>query len=128
MSVPFCLLLNRANFLRDKNIATRALSFSRAELCEVLAIRALRHWAHDTLDLAMVMTTSWLIFSGAGEEVLVKVEEDGEETVDVDIRLGNAIEMAILSDAKRFIKSSASQKIIGMCAIHTVTHTLLTSE
>ncbi|SRR5258708_2909690 len=118
MSIPFCLLLNRANFLGDTNIATRALSFSRAELCEILAIRAIRHWAHDTLDLAMVMTTSWLIFAGAGDEVLVKVEEDGEEAVDPDLRLGNAIEMAILSDAKRFIKSSPSQKIIGMRATH----------
>jgi len=112
MAVPFCLLLNRANFLRDRNIATRGLSQSRAELCEILAIRTLRHWASDTLDLATVLTTSWLVFAGADDQVLSKVEEN-EEDLDTMLRVGNAIEMAILSDAKRFIKSSAAQKIIS---------------
>lgn len=113
MAVPFCLLLNRAHFLRDRNIVTRSLSLSRAELCEIIAIRILRYWAEQTLDLAIVMTTSWLVFAGADSRVLTKVEEEQEESIHEDIRLGNAIEMAIISDAKRFIKSSASQKIIS---------------
>ena len=113
MAVPFCLLLNRAYFLRDRNIATRSLSQSRAELCEIIAIRILRYWADQTLDLAVVMTTSWLVFAGADSRVLAKVEQEQEESINKDIRLGNAIEMAIMSNAKRFIKSSASQKIIG---------------
>ncbi|KAF8323515.1 uncharacterized protein EI90DRAFT_2935528, partial [Cantharellus anzutake] len=113
MAIPFCLLLNRANFMRDKDIATRSVSLSRAALCEILAIRAIRYWANETLELAMVMTTSWVIFAGADEEVLSKVNDDREDTIDMDLRLGNAIEMAVLSDAKRFIKSSASQKVIN---------------
>lgn len=112
MAVPFCLLLNRANFLRDRNIATRGVSESRAELCELLAIKTLRHWAGDTIDLATVLTTSWMVFAGADEQVMVKVE-DYEEDLDTKMRVGNAIEMAILSQAKRFIKSAAAQKIIG---------------
>ncbi|KAF8318776.1 hypothetical protein DL93DRAFT_345555 [Clavulina sp. PMI_390] len=111
MAVPFCLLLNRANFLRDGNIATRGLSQSRAELCEILAIRTLRHWAADTLDLATVLTTSWIVFNGADEHVMAKIE-DSEEDVDAEMRVGNALEMAILGRAKRFIKSAAAQKII----------------
>jgi hypothetical protein len=113
MAVPFCLLLNRAHFQRDRNIATKALSQSRAELCEIIAVRILRYWADETLDLATVMTTSWLVFAGADSQVLAKVEEEEEESIHKDIHLGNAIEMAIISDAKRFIKSSATQKIIG---------------
>lgn len=112
MAVPFCLLLNRANFLRDRNIATRGLSQSRAELCEIIAIRTLRHWASDTLDLATVLTTSWLVFAGADDHVMCKVEEN-EEDLDAMLRVGNAIEMAILSRAKRFIKSAPAQKIIS---------------
>ncbi|KAF9511363.1 hypothetical protein BS47DRAFT_1298922, partial [Hydnum rufescens UP504] len=113
MAVPFCLLLNRAYFLRDRNIATKSLSQSRAELCEIIAVRILRYWADETLDLATVMTTSWLVFAGADSQVLAKVEEEQEESIHKDIHLGNAIEMAIISDAKRFIKSSATQKIIN---------------
>lgn len=113
MAVPFCLLLNRANFLRDHNIATRGLSQSRAELCEILAIRTLKHWAASTLDLAVVLTTSWCVFSGADDEVLEKVDES-EEDLDAMLRVGNAIEMAIMSQAKRFIKSAVTQKVIGM--------------
>lgn len=112
MAVPFCLLLNKANFLRDRNIATRGVSESRAELCEILAIRTLRYWASDTLDLATVLTTSWMVFAGADDHVMSKVE-DSEEDLDAKLRVGNAIEMAILSQAKRFIKSAATQKIIS---------------
>ena len=115
MSVVFCCLVNRAHFLRDSNIATRALSESRAELCEILAIRCLRDWADSSMDLAIVMTTSWLVFAGAGQPVMAKVEQDPNELLDEELRLGNAIEMAITSQAKRFIKSSASQKIISAC-------------
>lgn len=112
MAIPFCLMLNRANFLRDRNITTRGLSQSRAELCEILAIRTLRHWAGDTLDLATTLTTSWLVFAGADDHVMSKVEEN-EEDLDAALRVGNAIEMAILSSAKRFIKSAPAQKIIS---------------
>lgn len=114
MAVPFCLLLNRAHFLRDRNIGTRGLSLSRAELCEILAIRTLRHWASDSLDLATVLTTSWMIFNGADEQVIEKVDDAEDEFgVDRKMRLGNAIEMAIIGQSKRFIKSAAAQKIIG---------------
>lgn len=113
MAVPFCFLLNRANFLRDNNIATRSVSLTRAELCEIMANRTLRHWASSTLDLAIVLTTSWCVFAGADQHVMEKVEES-EENVDEMLRVGNAIEMAILTQSKRFIKSAPTQKIIGM--------------
>lgn len=117
MAVPFCLLLNRVNFLRDRNIATRGLSQSRAELCEILAIRTLRHWASSTLDLAVVLTTSWQVFSGADAHVMCKLEEN-EEDLDATLRVGNAIEMAILGQAKRFISSAVTQKIISECRLY----------
>ncbi|KAG8925536.1 hypothetical protein FRC01_010038 [Tulasnella sp. 417] len=111
MSVVFCFLLNRVHFLRDRNLASMPLSHSRAALCELMAIKLLRDWADSTMELATVMTTSWCIFSGAGEEVLDKADESYGE-LDTNERVGNAIEMAIIGQAKRFIKSGAFQKVI----------------
>lgn len=112
MSVVFCFLLNRVHFLRDNNLSSMPLSHSRAALCELMAIKLLRVWAESTMELATVLTTSWGIFAGAGPEVLEKVDESYGD-VDTNERVGNAIEMAIIGQAKRFIKSDAFQKVIG---------------
>ncbi|KAK7061015.1 hypothetical protein VNI00_000750 [Paramarasmius palmivorus] len=92
MSVVFCFLLCRVHFHRDKNMATASISRTRAELCEILAIRTLREYGNNLMALALSLTT--------------KEREDLEE------RVGNAIEMAIVGKAKRFLKSSSSQKVI----------------
>ncbi|KAG9050438.1 hypothetical protein FS837_005511 [Tulasnella sp. UAMH 9824] len=112
MSVVFCFLLNRVHFLRDTNLSSMPLSQSRAALCELMAIKLLRDWAESTMELATVMTTSWCIFSGAGPEVLDKATDESYGDMDTNERIGNAIEMAIIGQAKRFIKSGAFQKVI----------------
>lgn len=110
MSVVFCLLLNRAHFRSDENMSTSPVSRTRAELCELLAIRCLRDYGDNTLRLAHVVTTTWPVFNGADEEVLRQAQEDRD---DLEERVGNAIEMAIVGKAKRFIKSSPCQKVIN---------------
>lgn len=62
------------------------------------------------LELTTVLTTSWPLFAGASPEVIKRAQQ--EEDMDVEDSAGNAIEMAILGKAKRFIKSSPCQKII----------------
>ena len=57
----------------------------------------------------MALTTSWYVWSGA-DAVISQAREDQDEVED---RVGNAIEMAILGKAKRFIKSSACQRVIN---------------
>ncbi|KIY62606.1 hypothetical protein CYLTODRAFT_494529 [Cylindrobasidium torrendii FP15055 ss-10] len=109
MSIVFCLLLNRVHFIRDQNMASHAISRTRAELCEILAIRALREYGSDIYDLVLTLTTSWSVYSGADPVVMRLAREEHE---DLEERVGNAIEMAILGKAKRFIKSSACQKVI----------------
>ncbi|KZP01440.1 hypothetical protein CALVIDRAFT_2828 [Calocera viscosa TUFC12733] len=111
MAVPFCFLINRVHFLRDQNFTTRAVSISRANLCELLAIRTLRDWV-DPMDLATVLVTSFDLLSGASPEIVTAVLQDGDEDGLQD-RVGNAIELAIISQAKRFIKSSPCQKVIS---------------
>ena len=109
-AIVFAFLLNRVYFIRDSSFSTASLSHSRAALCEILAIRTLRE-NDNLIDLAVVMTTSWLVFKGASDAVLEVANEsegDGE-----DERVGNSIEVAILGKAKRFIKSDVCQKVIN---------------
>ena len=110
MSVVFCLLLNRVYFARDHHLTTAALSQTRAELCEILDTRALREHADNMLELALALTTTWPVYSGAPPALLAHAREEHDD--DLEDRVGNAIEMAILSQAKRFIKSSPCQKVI----------------
>lgn len=95
--------------MRDENIASASVSRTRAELCEILAIRMLREYGNNKLDLALTLTTSWHVYSGADPQVMQMARDERE---DLEERVGNAIEMAILGRAKRFIKSSSCQKVI----------------
>ncbi|KAK0202576.1 hypothetical protein DFS33DRAFT_1374610 [Desarmillaria ectypa] len=128
MSIVFCLLLNRVHFIRDQGMATASVSRTRAELCEILAIRTLRDYADNMLDLVHALSTSWSVYSGADRAVMQAAREERE---DLDERVGNAIEMAILGRAKRFIKSSSCQKVIdgiwtGKCVYQaTSSHSIL---
>lgn len=116
-SVVFCFLLNRVHFLRDDNTLTATISQSRAALCEILAIRTFRDYGNrdmygnSMLALTRALTTTWPVYNGADPNILeqAKLERDG----DLEERVGNAIEMAILSKSKRFIKSSSCQKVIN---------------
>ncbi|KAL4248089.1 Transient receptor potential calcium channel [Abortiporus biennis] len=110
LSVVFCFLINRAYFLRDHNLTTSSLSRSRAALCEILATRTLKSHAHSMIELSLALTTSWPVYTGADPQLLDRFREERDD--DVEERVGNAIEMAIISQAKRFIKSSACQKVI----------------
>lgn len=111
MSIVFCLLLNRIHFIRDDNLLTASLSRSRAELCEILAIRTFRDYGNSMLQLALTLTTSWLVYNGADPDVLLQAKAERDD--DLEDRVGNAIELAIIGKAKRFIKSSSCQKVIN---------------
>ncbi len=110
LSVVFCLLLNRAYFLRDRNIISSGLSRTRAALCEKLAIAALNFHASNMLELALVLTTSWPVYSGADPVVVTRAREEADD--DLEERVGNAIEVAIISQAKNFIKTLPCQKVV----------------
>ncbi|KAH9913920.1 uncharacterized protein B0H18DRAFT_887613, partial [Fomitopsis serialis] len=110
LSIVFCLLVNCVYFRRDDHLMTAALSRTRALLCELLAIRALRLHADNMLELALAIATSWPVYSGAPAELIERARE--ERDGDLEERIGNAIEMAILGQAKRFTNSSACQKVI----------------
>ena len=109
-SIVFCLLLNRAYFLRDRNLITSALSRTRAALCEKLAIRAIHVHATNMLDLALALTTSWPVYNGADSTLVARAREEMDD--DLEERVGNAIEVAIISQSRTFLKSQPVQKVI----------------
>ncbi|KAF8966304.1 hypothetical protein BDZ97DRAFT_1808888 [Flammula alnicola] len=111
LSVVFCCLINRVHFDRDENLTTTTISRSRAHLCEILATRIFRANGNNLLKLTISLTTSWLVYSGADPALIAQAREERDD--DLEERVGNAIEMAILGKAKRFIKSSACQKVIN---------------
>ncbi|GFZ47257.1 hypothetical protein JCM24511_05000 [Saitozyma sp. JCM 24511] len=58
----------------------------------------------------MVLLTPWALFQGAPPEVIERAKEEGDdELLDEG---GNALEMAIISSSKRFIRSPSCQKVI----------------
>lgn len=99
-------------FARDSTqLSISTLSLSRASLCEILAIRVLRGWSERTLPLATVLLTPWAMYQGASEAVVERTKAEGDD--DILTEGGTALEMAIISGSKRFIRSPSCQKIIG---------------
>ncbi|WRT69282.1 uncharacterized protein IL334_006266 [Kwoniella shivajii] len=107
----FCFLLNKVQFTRDSaQLSISTLSTARANLCEILAIRVLRGWSERSLLLATVLLTPWALFQGASEQVIERAREEGDD--ELLTQGGNALEMAIISGSKRFIRSPSCQKVI----------------
>jgi hypothetical protein len=106
----FCFLLNRVYFIRDQSFAFASLNKTRALLCEILATRTIRQWNH-LLELSNILITSWPVYEGCSDEVISKGREI-QKDFDPREKFGNAIEMAIISDAKGFVKSKPCQKVI----------------
>ncbi|EIW66012.1 hypothetical protein TREMEDRAFT_74835 [Tremella mesenterica DSM 1558] len=110
-AIVFCLLLNKVQFEHDSTqLSIATLSLSRATLCEILAIRVLRGWSERSLPLATVLLTPWAMFQGASEEVIQHAKEEGDD--ELLTQGGTALEMAIISSSKRFIRSPSCQKVI----------------
>lgn len=96
--------------MRDQNFNSTSLNNTRATLCEILATRSIRQW-NNLLDLAQVLITSWPVYEGCSEEIIAKGQEI-QDNFDPREKFGNAIEIAIIADAKFFVKSRVVQKVI----------------
>jgi hypothetical protein len=70
----------------------------------------MRIYADSLLDLALAITTNWPVYIGCDPNILENARQERDD--DLEETVGNAIELAIISKAKRFIKSSPCQKVI----------------
>ncbi|KAI5476360.1 nonselective cation channel [Pseudohyphozyma bogoriensis] len=123
-SIVYVLLLNRLHFLREAEtaLASFSLNETRAQLCELLAIRLLRHQATQAkgpnaglLAMSRALVGGFHAFQGAGQDVLDRVKQkEGITSRIMNEGAGktNALELAILGKARGFIKSHVTQKVI----------------
>ncbi|KAH8919062.1 hypothetical protein BT69DRAFT_1337623 [Atractiella rhizophila] len=128
-AIVYALLVNRVHFLSNQRTTSQySVNHTRADLCEILATRILRsafpplHVASSmknirstppdddetTYRLAKVLCANFSPFQGAPEPVLKKFAEMDRAVTPT----GNALEMAIISEAKQFIRSAACQKTV----------------
>ncbi|PSS03512.1 hypothetical protein PHLCEN_2v3980 [Hermanssonia centrifuga] len=114
MAVVYACFVVRSHFISEaeENLAYSGVLLSRAALCEILAMKLLGSFASTQIQLAAVLTASWNPLSGASVEVVNEVREavGGDENAD-DPQC--ALEMAIATEAKRFISLPLVQAVVN---------------
>ncbi len=127
LSIVYCLLVNRTQFIREQSYHThhQTVNLTRALLCELLAEKILRRYNEHNpgpkglLKLATILVAGFEPFAHAPSEVLEDanrahavhwiVREQGWGSNDGKL---TALEIAILSESKSFLASSACQKVV----------------
>ncbi|GJN91595.1 hypothetical protein Rhopal_004618-T1 [Rhodotorula paludigena] len=124
-SIVYVLLLCRLQFIRERDsfLASSSLNETRAHLCELLAIKLLRHQAtvakgpnQGILAMARALVGGFHAFQGASDEVIERIRQrEGYSNRIAAEGAGrtNALELAILGKARVFIKSQATQRVIS---------------
>ncbi|KAI5464049.1 hypothetical protein BGZ63DRAFT_502840 [Mariannaea sp. PMI_226] len=129
ISVVYCLLANRVSFLRDQSKEVhQSVNMARATLCELLASRVLRRYHEDNpgpqglLLLAHILVEGFDPFQGAPAHVTRRghrsrsqpqLSSEGHRRNEKKV---TAFELAILSESKIFISSTACQRAVD--AVH----------
>jgi hypothetical protein len=86
---------------------------TRANLCEILAIKLLSRFATNYIELVAVLTTTWNPLAGATHDVVNEVKQ-ALNAHDVDTAYAqSAIEIAISTRAKALLASPVSQKVVN---------------
>jgi hypothetical protein len=122
--IVYSLLANRVQFLHERSSQPYSLSVSttRALLCELVAIKILeRHDADNSgvealLLLAKVLVTDFDPFQSAPEEIALENGQTFSRAVGASGLRSTALELAIISESKSLLSSSACQKVID--AVH----------
>jgi len=76
MAVVYVALVVRSYFLSqaETDLAFAGVMLSRANLCEILAIKLLNRFATNYLQLVAVLTTAWNPLAGAAPQVIEDVK------------------------------------------------------
>ena len=126
VSVVYCLLVNRVQFLREQSYQAhhQTVNITRANVCELIASRVLRRFDEDheghagLLKIANILVAGFEPFQNAPPEVV----RDHRTSLHWSVRwkltrpefqhMLTALEVAIVSEAKSFLSTSACQKIV----------------
>ncbi|KAI0300759.1 hypothetical protein BC826DRAFT_1096100 [Russula brevipes] len=114
-AIVYVCLVVRQHFITvaEDDLAFSGVSFSRAILCEILAMKLVHHFASNQIELVSVLTISWSPLAGASGDVIEDVKNIlGVKDDDGVDDLQCALEMAISSSAKRFVASPIVQSVV----------------
>ncbi|KAF1950289.1 hypothetical protein CC80DRAFT_554517 [Byssothecium circinans] len=120
ISVVYCLLVNRMQFLREQHFQHhhQTVNLTRANLCELVAMKVLRRHDEEAtgrqglLLLARILVAPFQPFQNAPADICPRPRQwqynfqggyEGKLT---------ALEVAIVSESKTLLSSSACQKVI----------------
>ena len=133
ISIVYCLLVNRTQFLEEQSYQAHYLSVStaRARLAELLALKILRQYDDESdgqnglLLLANILIAGFDPFQNAPESARSNKrsmrwpaqKRGGYE------RQTTALEIAIISDSKLFLSSPACQKVVDAVYIGRIIYT-----
>lgn len=120
----YCLLINRTQFLKEQANAPhyQSVNITRALLCELVANRVLRRYNEDNpgpqglLLLARILVSSFDPFQNCPQEVLEDNQLSahwGNQKEGGYLRKLPALEIAIISESKTLLSSSACQKLVS---------------
>ena len=111
----FACFVVRAHFLNasEDNLAYASLKLSQASMCELLAIKLLRHFSTSPIQLVAALTLNWNPVAGATPEAIraIKYEMNAED--DDLVEPASAIELAIATSSKHFIASYMVQNVVN---------------
>lgn len=137
VSVVYCLLVNRMQFLREQSYQAhhQTVNITRATVCELIAARVLRRFDEDhegrqgLLMIANVLVAGFEPFQNAPPEVTRTnkaalhwairshfIRPDQE-------RMLTALEVAIVTESKGFLSSTSCQKIVDAVYRGRITYT-----
>ncbi|KAF8688934.1 Receptor-activated Ca2 -permeable cation channel, partial [Rhizoctonia solani] len=115
-AIVYACLVVRTHFIESasQDLAFAPLKLTRADACELLALKLLRRFTGNSdnpVDLFSVLTVSWDPLQGCPDSCMSDIREiTGEDIRNAD-RV-SALEIAISSEAKRFIASPLVQTCI----------------
>ena len=126
VSVVYCLLVNRVQFLREQSYQAhhQTVNITRANLCELIASRVLRRYDEDhpgregLLKVANVLVAGFEPFQNAPRAIVREHRTAPSWTIRYNLarpeyeRMLTALEVAIVSEAKSFLSTTACQKIV----------------
>lgn len=135
-SIVYCILVNRAHFLYEQSVAThhQTVNLSRALLCEIIAERVLRRFNERNpgpkglLLLANILVAGFEPFQNAPEEVIhenvhaLHWATSGKSGNRPERKL-TALEVAIISESKSFLASTACKKVVDAIYLGRVVYT-----
>ncbi|KAG2157982.1 uncharacterized protein EDB93DRAFT_1122521 [Suillus bovinus] len=114
MAIVYACMVVRSYFLAQSgsDLAHAGVMYSRATLCEIMALKLLSHFASSKIQLVAVLTTLWCPLAGAPDDVIEEVKDaiGGKDEYVDDPQC--AIEMAIATKAKTFLASAIVQSVV----------------